>query len=255
MNFLHVRHATSLLTYGGLKILVDPVFAEKGLYPPIDNTPNQRPNPLVNLSTPLDTLLDSDAILCTHTHDDHFDKIALQLIDKNTPIICQSEDENHFISNKFNNVFPVKKSIIYKNIHIERVNAQHGDLKTSAMLGSTSGYILSAKDEPKIYFLGDTIFTDEVKNNILQYKPDILVINAGSPKFLDSSPLVMDIYDIEKTIKINTNLQFVIVHLDTFNHCIETREIIKEYFNSKKLKELNIDNFLIPDDNETIYFK
>ena len=36
---------------------------------------------------------------------------------------------------------------------------------------------------------------------------------------------------------------------------IETREIIKEYFNSKKLKELNIDNFLIPDDNETIYFK
>ena len=42
MKFLHVRHATSLLTYGGIKILIDPVLADKGEYPPIDMTPNIR---------------------------------------------------------------------------------------------------------------------------------------------------------------------------------------------------------------------
>jgi L-ascorbate metabolism protein UlaG (beta-lactamase superfamily) len=35
MKFLHVRHATSILTYAGSKIIIDPTFSGKGEFPPI----------------------------------------------------------------------------------------------------------------------------------------------------------------------------------------------------------------------------
>ena len=126
MKFLHVRHATSLLTYGGIKILIDPVLADKGEYPPIDMTPNQKPNPLVDLKTPIEDLLSCDVVLCTHTHDDHFDKKTIELLNKNKEIICQSDDENTFASYGFKNIIPIEKSLEYNNFKINRVEAQHG---------------------------------------------------------------------------------------------------------------------------------
>lgn len=37
---------------------------------------------------------------------------------------------------------------------------------------------------------------------------------------------------------------FLIVHLDTYNHCIEKREDIGEYFSPEKLEDLGADNFI-----------
>ena len=249
MKFLHVRHATSLLTYGGIKILIDPVLADKGEYPPIDMTPNQKPNPLVDLKTPIEDLLSCDVVLCTHTHDDHFDKKTIELLNKNKEIICQSDDKNTFISYGFKNIISIEKSLEYKNIKINRVEAQHGVGEIGRKMGIASGYILSAENEPTIYFLGDTIYNESIKKNIENFNPDILVINAGAPKFLTGDPIVMTIKDIEKTINVNPNLTFIIVHLDTFNHCIETREFIRNYFTLEKLSHLQVKNFYVPEDN------
>lgn len=249
MKFLHVRHATSLLTYGGMKILIDPVLADKGEYPPIDMTPNQRPNPLVCLKTPIEDLLSCDVVLCTHTHNDHFDKKTIELLNKNKAIICQSDDVNTFVSYGFKNIIPVEKSLEYKNIKINRVEAQHGVGEIGRKMGIANGYILRAENEPTIYFLGDTIYNESIKKNIENFNPDILVINAGSPKFLSGSPIVMTIKDIEKTINVNPNLKFIIVHLDTFNHCIETREHIKNYFTLEKLSQLKVKEFYVLEDN------
>lgn len=48
---------------------------------------------------------------------------------------------------------------------------------------------------------------------------------------------------------------FVIVHLDTYNHCIEKREDIREYFSPEKLEDLGADKFYIPEDNGLLEFK
>ncbi len=250
MNLLHVRHATSIITYAGLKILVDPVFAKKEASPAIPMTPNRKRNPLVDLSTPIETLLDVDVLLVTHTHGDHFDSEAMELLDKKLPLICQSDDESKLSSKGFQTVIPVKDTILYKDITITRVYAQHGIGITEKAMGVTSGYILQAASEPTVYFTGDTIYNETVKNNILQFKPDVLVMNAGSPKFLNSDRIVMNIIDLENTMTVNPNLVFVVVHLETFNHCIETRDDIHEYFSANKLKDLGIQNFYVPKDNE-----
>jgi L-ascorbate metabolism protein UlaG (beta-lactamase superfamily) len=47
-----VRHATLVLEYGGRHLLVDPMLGDEGTAPPIEDSPNQRNNPLVPLPFP-----------------------------------------------------------------------------------------------------------------------------------------------------------------------------------------------------------
>ena len=96
MQFQLLRHATCVLNYHGQQILLDPVFAPKGSLPPIAASPRKRPNPIVELpisDRELSVLAtDSDLLLITHTHMDHLDPRAVELINKNTPLVCQPED-------------------------------------------------------------------------------------------------------------------------------------------------------------------
>ncbi len=252
MKLLHVRHATSILTYEGVRILIDPVFAGKETSPAFPMTPNRRKNPLVDLSTPMNQLLDIDLVLATHLHIDHFDQDAMDKLDKNLDLICQSEDVKTLQSKGFLHVIPVKDNLVYQNITLTRVNAQHGTGPIGQSCAPASGYILQSKNEPTVYITGDTIYNNSVKTNIYTYQPQIMIMNAGSPKFLFSDRIVMNIMDIENTLRVNPALCFVIVHLDTYNHCIETREDIHEYFSTSKLQELGVSHFYVPSDNETL---
>ncbi|MDQ7827165.1 MAG: hypothetical protein RDV48_30505 [Candidatus Eremiobacteraeota bacterium] len=57
-----------------------------------------------------------------------------------------------------------------------------------------------------------------------------------------------------KTLRIKPELTFIIVHLDMFNHFIETREDLREYFSSERLGEMSVRKFFIPEDNEVLEF-
>ena len=79
---------------GGRRVLVDPMLGDAETRPPIEDTPNQRPNPLVPLPLPAEELVrDLDAVLVTHLHEDHFDEAAERILPKDVPVFCQPEDE------------------------------------------------------------------------------------------------------------------------------------------------------------------
>ncbi|MBB6217765.1 L-ascorbate metabolism protein UlaG (beta-lactamase superfamily) [Anaerosolibacter carboniphilus] len=76
MKYQHLRHATGVLQYGGLKILIDPMFAPKEINPPIRNSWNDLKNPRVELPVDLSTFQLPEYCLVTHLHLDHFDEYA-----------------------------------------------------------------------------------------------------------------------------------------------------------------------------------
>jgi L-ascorbate metabolism protein UlaG (beta-lactamase superfamily) len=49
MKMQLVRHATLLLEYAGMRLLVDPMLSDAGSMAPIQNSPHPRNNPLVPL--------------------------------------------------------------------------------------------------------------------------------------------------------------------------------------------------------------
>ncbi|HEY0608197.1 MAG TPA: MBL fold metallo-hydrolase, partial [Chitinophaga sp.] len=81
-----LRHSTLLLEINGKRILVDPMLSKKEALDPVPNAANSDRIPLVDLPVDdheLETLLQNiDAVLVTHTHRDHWDVAAQQLIPK-----------------------------------------------------------------------------------------------------------------------------------------------------------------------------
>src|SRR5689334_16903989 len=69
-----LRHATVVVELDGQRILVDPMLDAAGARPPIDNTPEPRDNPLVELPPGTPEALDGlTGAIVTHLHADHLD--------------------------------------------------------------------------------------------------------------------------------------------------------------------------------------
>ena len=92
MKIQLLRHATLVLSFNTSKIMVDPMLSPAGTMDPITQTPNQQRNPTVELlidSRELVQLIDTlDAVLVTHTHMDHWDQMAVELLPKELKIFC-----------------------------------------------------------------------------------------------------------------------------------------------------------------------
>lgn len=70
------------------------MLAPKGAYPGFPGTARADiRNPMVELPVDVQTLLDTDAVIVTHTHDDHWDQYAVELIAKHKPIYVQNDSD------------------------------------------------------------------------------------------------------------------------------------------------------------------
>lgn len=92
MKFTFIRNATVLLDYAGKHILIDPMLAEKDRYPGLPGTVHSdRRFPRMELPfSATEIIKDVDAIFLSHTHPDHWDEVAVNLIPKDQKIYVQN---------------------------------------------------------------------------------------------------------------------------------------------------------------------
>lgn len=92
MNITQIRNATQHITFGGKTFLIDPMLAAKGTYPGFAGTARAEiRNPTVDLPVDIDTLLNVDALIVTHLHEDHWDEAAARVVPKDKPIYVQND--------------------------------------------------------------------------------------------------------------------------------------------------------------------
>jgi L-ascorbate metabolism protein UlaG (beta-lactamase superfamily) len=224
MRLQLIRHATLLVEYKGYKLLVDPMLSETGAQPPIDNSPNPRNNPLVGLPMAVKDVIDGvAAVLVTHTHRDHWDAAAAQLLSKNLLLLGQPEDESRFRSEGFSNVQAIGKSTKWNGIDITRTGGRHGTGEIGKKMAPVSGFVLQSEGEPALYIAGDTIWCDEVQSAIDQFHPDVIVVNAGAAQFLQGGPITMTADDVITTCGHAPRSRVIAVHMEAINHCLLTR--------------------------------
>jgi L-ascorbate metabolism protein UlaG (beta-lactamase superfamily) len=208
-----IRHATVLLSTGSKTILVDPMLDPADARPPVENTPNPRRNPLVDLPEPAEVVVQGiDAVLVTHLHQDHFDATAARLVPNDVPLFCAPDDAGTLGGHGFTDLRPVADRTDWDGVPIARTDGVHGPL------GPSPGFVIGA-----IYVAGDTIWCDEVRAALDAHRPAVVVVNAGGARFLEGGPLVMTTDDVVAVARHAPDAHVVAVHLEAINHCLETR--------------------------------
>ncbi len=252
-SILLVRHATLYLEINGVKLLVDPMLAQKGEMDPVQDCGNDWRIPMTDLPFDrheLDRLTnETDAVLVTHIHRDHWDVAAQDLISKDTVIFCQPADELKIKAQGFNNVIPIERSTNWNGIMISRTGGQHGTGMIGEKMGKVSGFVLD-DSRHSIYIAGDTIWCGELEKALEEFKPAVTLLNAGGARFLVGDPITMTPADIIKVHQKLPATKIIAVHMDTVNHCFVTRaDLVKELAHAGLQEEI-----LIPADGEKIEF-
>ncbi|HEY5824496.1 MAG TPA: MBL fold metallo-hydrolase [Cyclobacteriaceae bacterium] len=251
MKIHFLRHATLILEVNGLRILVDPMLAAKGAMDPVKITRNTNRIPLTDLSITDDQLKKEletiDAVIVSHTHRDHWDDKARELLNKKISIICQPTDVDALKGQAFENLLPVDSSIEFKGLKIYRTDGQHGTGEIGLKMGNVSGFVIEYKKE-KIYIAGDTIWCSEVEQALNTHKPNITVVNAGAAQFDQGDPITMTAEDVVKVCQTLPSTKVIVVHMETINHCDLTREQLQKILTTNKVQK----QCLIPKDGEWV---
>lgn len=217
---------------------------------PVQNAANSIRIPMVDLplnSQALEQLIQqTDAVMLTHIHRDHWDAAAQAVIPKSKKIFCQPADTDKIKALGFTDVQPVEHTIRWQGIQFYRTGGQHGSGEIGKRMGTVSGFVITDQQQ-SMYIAGDTIWCDEVKQALDQYKPHYTVLNAGAAQFLTGGPITMTPEDVMEVQKHLPSTKIIAVHMDTINHCIVTRSDLKSALSAKGFQKISI-----PEDGETI---
>ena len=250
MKIQLIRHATLIISIKGLTLLVDPMLGRQGEMAPIQNSPNQLPNPLVPLPVSEDSLKAVDAVLLTHTHRDHVDYAAARLLPKDVPVLCQPGDEKKLEGLGFSRFLAVRETLTWNGISITRTAGRHGTGEIGKMMAPVSGFVLQAPGEPSLYIAGDTIWCPEVEQSLEAHRPDIAVVNAGGARFLTGDPIIMTAEDVCRVCRQAPEARVVAVHMEAINHCLLTRRELLSFLEKEGLSQ----QVRIPADGEFMEF-
>nr|WP_239552697.1 MBL fold metallo-hydrolase [Oceanisphaera litoralis] len=255
-----IRNATVKITYADTTFLIDPMLAKKGAYPGFEDTYRSHlRNPLVELPMPAAEVFgDVDAIIVTHTHLDHWDDAAQAMLPKDMPLFAQHEADAELIrSQGFTDVRILDDNTEFGGVTLSRTGGQHGTDEMYAnpvlagSLGEAMGVVFQAPAHETLYLVGDTIWRSEVGQTLAEYRPEVVVANAGYARVNGfEGAIIMGKEDVVRLAEQAPEATVVAVHMDAINHMGQSRAELSSYVQEKGLE----DRIEIPEDGATLSF-
>ncbi len=259
MKLTQIRNATLLLEYAGTTFLIDPMLAEKEAWEGFAGTARSHlRNPLTALPVPVESLLNADIVIVTHTHQDHWDEAAQKLLPSNQLIYTQNQEDAALIrSQGFTRVRVLQDENVFTDgLTIHKVEGQHGSNGAYAIpalaerLGDACGLVFTRHDEQTLYIAGDTVWVKPYLKALRRFAPDVVVLNVGDAHLDEFGPIIMGAQDTLRTLQVLPSATVVASHMEAINHCLLSRRELREFTQRQGIA----DKVLIPEDGESLTF-
>lgn len=249
MKIQLIRNATMKISYAGQTFLTDPMLSAPGAFRSFAGI---APNPTVNLPVTVEEILQGvDLTIISHLHPDHFDEAAEQSLPKDMSIFCQPEDTAYLQEKGFSSIQSIETSWEWEGISITRTGGKHGRGKILEHLGNVSGFVLKAAGEPTVYWVGDSIWCEQVAEAIATHKPDIIITHSGGATLPGYDPIIMDGGQTLTTLGAAPNAVVVAVHMESLDHCTVSRTMLRRVADEAGIAASRL---MIPKDGETLAF-
>ncbi len=255
MNIQQIRNATLVVAYAGKRFLIDPWFQKKGAgrsAPTPWKEKNKLPSPSVELPMPVEQIVRGiDAIIVTHIHPDHFEQETAAMLDKRIPVFTRDEKDAKTIREwGFETVQALSpQGTAFGEATLVKTKGRHG---TSSIknAGPVCGVVFRAPREKTLYIAGDTVFYDEVAQELDTHRPDVAVLNACAATLLFAGRLIMGKEDVLAVCKAAPYATVIASHMEAVNHATVSRAELREYLTENGIGE----QVLIPQDGECCEF-
>ncbi|WP_277619859.1 MBL fold metallo-hydrolase [Chryseobacterium angstadtii] len=174
--------------------------------------------------------------MVTHLHPDHWDEKAIELLDKNIPVICPAAISEQISEFGFKNIISVKTSVTWENIHISTTEGQHGTGEIGEKMGLVNGFVFKTESKT-IYIVGDSIWYEGIAAEISKHKPQHIVVAGGAATFVMGDPIIMTSDDIVRLCQYAPEASVLVTHLEAVSHCKEDRTFIQKKINENNLQD------------------
>jgi len=219
--------ATVLIRYQGLTIMTDPNFLHKGDHVHLGYglTSQRQTNPAIDF----DKLPPIDLVILSHMHDDHFDKLVQERLNRNIPIVSTREASEKLKRLGFQQRFALSewdKLEVTKGdtrLRITSVPGRHGAAGVSVLLPKVMGSVLdfgANADTPdyRMYISGDTLVYDDIRS-IPQRFPgiDLALLHLGGTRILGVFKVTMDGKDGVQMMQIVKPKKTIPIHYNDYD--------------------------------------
>lgn len=246
MHVRLIRNATLRLSYGGVELLIDPMLSVRHAIRAMGDAPER--NPIIDLPCSIDEVIDGvDAVVVSHLHPDHFDEAAFGVVPRHLPVYCQPGDGERLEAAGFD-VTELTGPVVIRETEIVPVEGRHGSGPILDRMGSVVGLVFRSSAEPTLYWAGDTVLCDPVRDVIATTRPDVIITHSGGAR-AGGTTILMDIEDTIEVAQLAPDAVVVAVHLEAVAHAPVTRRELRSAADSAGIEPHRL---LIPDDGEML---
>jgi L-ascorbate metabolism protein UlaG (beta-lactamase superfamily) len=219
--------ATVIIRYQGFTILTDPNFLHKGEHVHLGYglTSERKTNPAIKF----EDLPPIDLVVLSHFHDDHFDKLVQEKLNRATPIVSTKEAGERLKRMGFTRTYGlstwdrVDVSKGESRLRVSAAPGRHGPAAVAVMLPKTMGSVLDFGADPRapdyrMYISGDTLVYDDIRA-IPQRFPniDLALLHLGGTRILGVVKVTMDGQDGVRMMQVVRPRKTVPIHYNDYD--------------------------------------
>jgi L-ascorbate metabolism protein UlaG (beta-lactamase superfamily) len=236
VNVTYLGGPTVILEIGGLRLMTDPTLDPAGEQFMINDKPAYH-----KTEGPATTEIGKiDVVLLSHDqHGDNLDHAGRELLQTVAKTLTTKIGAERLGGNAIG-LAPWESITLNDEVVITGTPARHGPAGSEKLTGDVTGFIVTIAGL-QLYFTGDTVFYDGIKEVAEKFKPQYVFIFAGAAKPRGPFNVTMGTNDAIDTAFAFPDATIIPVHFEGWSHYTETGEMLQQSFNALGIgKQLRI---------------